>query len=121
LLAGLPGEYHEIGLITFALAAYESGYRQLTLGTNMPLNELAMVARKKNCRAILLSGAIEPSRQLLTVDLPALVAETMIPVLVGGLSSVYGCDAINRAGAEALGRDINHGLERLEEILSDPQ
>jgi DNA-binding transcriptional MerR regulator len=120
LLAGLPGEYHEIALLIFALAAHESGYRLLTLGANIPLNELATVARKKNCRAILLSGAIEPSRQLLTVDLPALVAETMIPVLVGGLSSVYGCDAINRAGAEALGRDINHGLERLEAILSEP-
>jgi DNA-binding transcriptional MerR regulator len=120
LLAGLPGEYHEIALLIFALAAHASGYRLLTLGANIPLNELATVARKKNCRAILLSGAIEPSRQLLTVDLPALVAETMIPVLVGGLSSVYGCDAINRAGAEALGRDINHGLERLEAILSEP-
>jgi len=121
LLAGLPGEYHEIGLLIFALAAHESGYRLLTLGANMPLNELASVARKKNCSAILLSGAIEPSRKLLTVDLQALVAESMIPVLVGGLSSVYSCDAINRAGAEALGRDINHGLERLEAILSDPQ
>jgi DNA-binding transcriptional MerR regulator len=121
LLAGLPGEYHEIGLLIFALAAHESGYRPLTLGANMPLNELATVARKKDSRAILLSGAIEPSMQILTVDLPALVAETMIPVLVGGLSSVYSCDAINRAGAEALGRDINHGLGRLKEILSGPQ
>jgi DNA-binding transcriptional MerR regulator len=120
LLAGLPGEYHEIALLIFALAAHESGYRLLTLGTNMPLNELAAIARKKNCSAILLSGAIETSRQLLTADLPALVAEAMVPVLVGGLSSVYSCDAINRAGAEALGRDINHGLERLEAILSDP-
>ena len=120
LLAGLPGEYHEIALLIFALAAHESGYRLLTLGANMPLNELAAVALKKNCSAILLSGAIEPSKQMLTVDLPALVAEAMVPVLVGGLSSVYSCDAINRAGAEALGRDINHGLGRLEAILSDP-
>jgi len=121
LLSGLPGEYHEIGLLIFALAAYESGYRLLTLGANMPLNELATVARKKECVAILLSGAIEPSMQLLTVDLPALVADAMMPVLIGGLSSVYSCDAIDRAGAEALGRDINHGLQRLKEILSGPQ
>ena len=117
LLAGLPGEYHELGLLIFALSALESGFRLVTLGANMPLNELTAVARKKNCKAILLSGAIEPSRKFLTVELPALVAESMIPVLIGGLSSVYGCDAINRAGAEALGRDIRHGLERLEEIL----
>jgi len=119
LLAGLPGEYHEIGLLIFALAAHESGYRLLTLGANMPLNELVAVARKKDCKAILLSGAIEPPRQLLSDDLPALVKEIQIPVLIGGLSSVYSCDAINRAGAEALGRDIDHGLRRLAEIFSD--
>lgn len=119
LLAGLPGELHELGLLLFALAAQESGYRLLTLGANMPLNELAAVARKKECSVILLSGAIEPSNRLLNADLPALVNETHIPVLIGGLASVYSCDAINRAGAESLGRDIDHGLRRLEEIISD--
>lgn len=119
LLAGLPGEYHEIGLLIFALAAHEAGYRLLTLGANMPLNELAPVARKKDCEAIVLSGAIEPQGQLLKDDLPALVNEISIPVLIGGLSSVYACDAINHAGAESLGRDIDHGLQRLAQILSD--
>ena len=36
---------------------------------------------------------------------------------LGNSNSVYSCDGINRAGAEALGRDIEHGLQRLEEIL----
>lgn len=118
LLAGLPGEYHEIGLLLFALAAHESGFRVLPLGANMPLGELAAVARKKQCAAIVLSGAIEPSKETLNQDLPALVANCPAPILVGGLSSVYACDAINRAGAEALGRDIEHGLRRLAEALS---
>jgi DNA-binding transcriptional MerR regulator/methylmalonyl-CoA mutase cobalamin-binding subunit len=119
LLAGLPGEYHEIGLLIFALAAHEAGYSLLTLGANMPLNELLAVARKRHCRAIVLSGAIEPSRQLLAEELPALVNESSIPVLIGGLSSVYACDSINNAGAESMGRDIDHGLQRLAEILSN--
>jgi DNA-binding transcriptional MerR regulator/methylmalonyl-CoA mutase cobalamin-binding subunit len=118
LLAGLPGEYHEIGLLLFALAAHETGYRIIPLGANMPLNELAPVAKMKNCSAILLSGAIEPSVQTLSKDLPALVSEAGVPVLVGGLSSVYGYDAINKAGAVALGRDIDHGLQMLRESLS---
>ena len=119
LLAGLPGEYHEIALLIFALAAHEAGYKLLTLGANMPLNELAAVAQKRNCTAMVLSGAIEPSREVLTEDLPALVNESSVPVLIGGLSSVYACDAINHAGAESLGRDIDHGLQRLAEIISD--
>jgi DNA-binding transcriptional MerR regulator/methylmalonyl-CoA mutase cobalamin-binding subunit len=118
LVAGLPGEYHEIGLLLFALAAHESGYQVLPLGANMPLEELAAVARKKNCGAIVLSGAIEPSRETLSQDLPELVASSQAPVLIGGLSSVYACDAINRAGAEALGRDIDQGLRRLADALS---
>jgi DNA-binding transcriptional MerR regulator/methylmalonyl-CoA mutase cobalamin-binding subunit len=117
LVAGLPGEYHEIGLLLFALAAHESGYRVLPLGANMPLEDLAPVARQKGCDAIVLSGAIEPSRETLSRGLPGLVASTAAPVLVGGLSSVYACDPINRAGAEALGRDIDHGLQRLAEVL----
>jgi DNA-binding transcriptional MerR regulator/methylmalonyl-CoA mutase cobalamin-binding subunit len=118
LLAGLPGEYHEIGLLLFALAAHESGFRVLPLGANMPLDDLSAVARKKGCEAIVLSGAIEPSRDTLNHDLPDLVSGSAIPVLVGGLSSVYACDSINRAGAEALGRNIEHGLQRLSEVLS---
>jgi len=118
LLAGLPGEYHEIGLLLFALAAHEAGYRIIPLGANMPLHELGIVAKMKHCSAILLSGAIEPSERTLNKALPALVKEAKIPVLVGGLSSVYACDAINRTGAEALGRDIKHGLERIKELLA---
>ena len=118
LLAGLPGENHEIGLLLFALAAHEAGYRVIPLGANMPLHELAYVAKKKNCAAILLSGAIEPSSRTLSRDLPKLVEQAGMPVLVGGLSSVYACDAINRAGAEALGRDVEHGLARIDSILS---
>ena len=118
LLAGLPGEHHEIGLLLFALAAHNAGYSVIPLGANMPMNELAKVVEKKGCSAILLSGAIEPSEQTLTRDLPLLVDQSQVPVLVGGLSSVYSCDAIVRAGAEALGRDIDHGLARLKEILA---
>jgi DNA-binding transcriptional MerR regulator len=118
LLAGLPGEYHEIGLLLFALAAHESGYRVIPLGANMPLKELPQVARKKDCSAILLSGAIELPSPVIENDLPALVQNCGIPVLVGGLSSVYSCDAIDKCGATALGRDIGHGLQVLADTLS---
>jgi DNA-binding transcriptional MerR regulator/methylmalonyl-CoA mutase cobalamin-binding subunit len=118
LLAGLPGEHHEIGLLLFALAVHESGYRVLPLGANMPLDELALVARKKGCDAIVLSGAIEPSKETLSRELPDLVETGVAPVLIGGPSSVYACDAIGHAGAEPLGQDIGHGLERLAEVLA---
>ena len=106
------------GLLLFALAAHEAGYRIIPLGADKPLDELAAVARKKSCSAIVLSGAVEPPARVLDTDLPDLVRNAGVPVLVGGLSSVYACEAIDRAGAEALGRDIDHGLERLAAVLS---
>jgi DNA-binding transcriptional MerR regulator/methylmalonyl-CoA mutase cobalamin-binding subunit len=117
LLAGLPNEHHEFGLLLFALAAHESGFRVLPLGVDMPLSELAQVANKKQCGAIVLSGALEPDPKLLGEELPALVEQAEMPVLIGGLASVYSCEAIDRAGAEALGRDIGHALNRLTDLL----
>jgi DNA-binding transcriptional MerR regulator len=117
LVAGFPGEHHEFGLLLFALAAHEAGYCLLPLGPDMPLEPLAAIARKKDCSAILLAGAIEPSKEVLENDLPDLVAKRVVPVMVGGLSSVYACDEITKAGAEPLGRDIEHGLQRIGEIL----
>ena len=114
----MPGEHHELGLLLFALAAHDYGYRVISLGANMPLAELAGVAQKKNCSAIMLSGAIEPSPVTLSADLRDLVKNAGVPVMVGGLSSVFSCDAINKAGAEALGRDLEHGMQRVAEILS---
>ena len=117
LLAGLPGEYHEIALLLFALSANEQGFRLLPLGANMPLQELELVASRTQCAAIVLSGAIEPSSGTLTRDLPSLVEAVEIPVFVGGPASVFACDAINKAGAEALGQDMELGLRRLKERL----
>jgi DNA-binding transcriptional MerR regulator/methylmalonyl-CoA mutase cobalamin-binding subunit len=118
LIAGLPGEHHELGLLLFALAAHETGYRVVPLGANMPLADIVSVSIQKKPKAIVLAGAIEPSRRTLERDLPKLVEQVGIPVTVGGLSSVYGCDAIDKAGAVALGRDIDRGLKRLAELLS---
>lgn len=114
LLAGLPHEHHEIALLLFALAAMEEGYSILSLGANMPLEELPSIAEKRDCKAIILSGAIEISDKVLNKELPRLVQDSAVPVFIGGNSSVYSCDGITRAGAEALGRDIDVGLSRLK-------
>jgi len=118
LIAGLPGEYHEIALLLFALAANEHGFHLLPLGANMPMRELPYVASKTHCDGIVLSGAIEPSKETLTQDLPRLVSNVGIPVFVGGQASVFSCDAIIKTGAEALGLDIDKGLARITERLT---
>lgn len=117
LLACLPGEYHEIALLLFALAAHEQGFHLLTLGADTPLQELARVAAKTQSDAIVLSGAVQPGESVLNRELPKLVETVSIPVFVGGQASVLAADAIGKAGAEALGQDMELGLKRLSAQL----
>lgn len=119
LVACLPGEMHEIALQIFALAAHHQGYRILSLGASMPLSEVAYVASKKKCDAIVLSGSLAPKAAVIEKDLAELVARVKMPVFVGGQSSVSVCDAINRTGATALGQDIPTGLQRLSGLLEE--
>ena len=49
LLACLPGELHETGLLFFTLAAVNAGYRVLVLGANTPLQQIPRVLDKKPC------------------------------------------------------------------------
>jgi len=117
LLACLPGEYHEIALLLFALAANEQGFQLLTLGADTPLQELARVADKTKSDAIVLSGAVQPAEAVLNRGLPELVEAVSVPVFVGGQASVLAADAIGKAGAEALGQDMQLGLKRLNTRL----
>ncbi|MGE0873440.1 MAG: MerR family transcriptional regulator [Burkholderiales bacterium] len=118
LSACLPGEHHESGLLLFALAAHEHGFRPVLLGADMPLGELALAARRSRSAAIVLSGAIAPRAGLMERELPALVAAAGIPVCVGGPCSARHRDAIETAGAHALGEDIGHGLKRIAQLLN---
>ncbi|MDZ4731667.1 MAG: MerR family transcriptional regulator [Xanthomonadales bacterium] len=117
LVAGLPGEMHEIALLLFALAASEQGYRLISLGANMPFLELAQVAARTASDAIVLSGSVEPGKNLLDEGLTDLVADCKVSVFIGGQASVYACDAINKTGAIALGNDLELGLQRMADQL----
>ena len=117
LTASLPGEYHEIGLLIFSLAAHEAGFRLLNLGASMPLDELPEVLKKRPCDAIVLSGSSVADAETVAEPLSRLVKAIDIPVFVGGEFSVSSCDAVTKAGARALGRDMEHGLKQLRKHL----
>jgi DNA-binding transcriptional MerR regulator/methylmalonyl-CoA mutase cobalamin-binding subunit len=118
LLACLPGELHEIGMLFFALAAVNRGYRVLLLGANMPLEHLPEVIRRRPCEAIVLSGSARPGRNLLQESLPELVKRASVPVLVGGGITERHASAVEAAGAICIGKDIQPALQQLGEILT---
>lgn len=119
LMACLPGERHETGLLLLALALNESGFYPVVLGADMPLEDIPEVTDKIGCEAVLLSGIVEPGKQLLETQLPRLVSSVDVPVFLGGPVSVNCVDEIMRAGAVALGADIDIGRKNLELALSE--
>ncbi len=117
LAACLPGEHHEIGLLLFSLAAHRAGFQLVLLGADMPLDNLPATAATAGCEAIVLAGSIRPAPGIIEQQLPELIRTVTIPVFVGGLTSIDYHDDITRAGAHALGSDIERGLRRLIRTL----
>lgn len=115
LMSCLPGERHEVGLLLLALATNELGYRPVILGADMPLEELAVAAKRTDSAGIILSGLLELPADLLRRELPALVAAAEVPVFMGGRASVRSLDAVRRCGIEPLGTDVDTGLRKLQQ------
>ncbi len=112
--ACLPGEAHETGLLLFSLAALDRGYRLVNLGSNMPLNELPLVAKRSGAHGLVLSGRADPGKQFFEDELPAMVASSPVPVFVGGRISIDRNASIESGGATPLGDEIERALTRLD-------
>ena len=117
ILACLPGEYHEIGLLLFALATVNFGYRVLVLGSNTPLDQLPKVLQQQSCTGIVLSGSARPSRGLFDSELPELVKNSDVPVFVGGRTAAKHQQKIEAAGAICLGESISAGLKSMSKLF----
>jgi DNA-binding transcriptional MerR regulator/methylmalonyl-CoA mutase cobalamin-binding subunit len=117
LMACLPGERHEIGMLQFALVVNEVGYRPVVLGADMPLAELEPAAAKIGADAIVLSGILTPAKQVLSEQLPNLSSAAHVPILLGGQVSINAMDDLKRMGIEPLGTDLDTGLRKLESVV----
>ncbi len=118
LLACLPGDRHETGLLFFALAANDSGFRIVLLGADLPLSELPAAARKVDADGVVLSGLIVADNGDSNSKLDAIAAEVDCPIFVGGHASVDAFDIFKRANIEPLGLDIDTGLKRIANTLA---
>ncbi len=117
VLACLPGEYHEIGLLLFALATVNFGYRVLILGANTPLDQIPHVLEQHPCDGVVLSGSSKPSRGLFEGELGALIETCTVPVFVGGRTAAKHQQKIEATGAICLGESINAGLRSMSQMF----
>jgi DNA-binding transcriptional MerR regulator len=121
LLACLPGDLHETGLLFFALAAVDAGYRALILGANTPLQQIPGVLDKRPCAAVVLSGSSKPARGVIDTELPGLIHHTKTPVFVGGDTAISHQEKLEQGGAICLGKNIAQGLQLINKTLKTRQ
>jgi DNA-binding transcriptional MerR regulator/methylmalonyl-CoA mutase cobalamin-binding subunit len=118
LVACLPGEQHEVGMLMFALAAVSHGYQVLVLGANLPLDQIPVVLERRHCQAVVLSGSARPARGLFPDQLGTLVRQAGVPVFVGGAVAERYKDEVEATHAIALGQTVQPALQRIAATLA---
>ena len=118
LMACLPGDLHEIGLLLFALDACDHGFQTILLGANMPLGEFPDAVKKTGSDALVLSGTVEPGGEVISRSLPRLVEKLDVPVFVGGNVVASNFDDLKKSGALLIGIDIDMGIKQIKKHLN---
>ena len=118
LMASLPKDLHEIGLLLFALDAADNGFQTILLGANMPLDEFPDAVKKTGSDALVLSGTIEPGNDILKTLLPRLVDKLQVPVFLGGQIVASNFDDLKKSGALLIGTDIDMGIKQIKKRLN---
>lgn len=121
IMACLPHEHHEIGLLVFALAALQRGYRIIYLGANMPTRQIVHVARHVRALGIVLAGRQVQDPRPVLGDIAWLAGEVEAPIFVGSHFSLQAREPLQALGAIALGEDMVVGMRLLEARLHTRQ
>lgn len=117
LLACLPGEQHELGMLHFAIALMARGFRPLYLGPHLPLAEVAALVAQSECVGVVLSGTVVVPDPDLLADLASLRTHLDSPVFIGGAVSVqHGID-LQAAGPTPVGSHYGEAIAAIERSL----
>ncbi|MEO6627082.1 MAG: cobalamin-dependent protein, partial [Aquihabitans sp.] len=82
LLACLPGDQHDLGLICFGLALRTNGWRITFLGPDTPLATVAETAILLRPAIVVLSATIPPDQAVIGEELKAITA--VAPLALAG-------------------------------------
>ncbi len=112
ICACLPGTFHEIGLMLFAISALSRGYRVLYFGANLPLDQLPLIVQAAAARAVIVS-ARGTTDESIRDSLPALVDALPVPLFLGGEAGDIDIPAFEKAGGILLGERVSVALRVL--------
>jgi len=119
IVACLPGEQHEFGILLFALMAHSKGYQIILLGADLPVVELPHVVDKTDSSAVVLAGSAPLGCDALMESIGRLNNMLSIPVFIGGGISPLCRDQIFDSGAFALSPDLAEGLRMISSTLQN--
>ncbi len=109
VLACMPGELHDIGLIAFGIVLHRQGWRILYLGQDTPIGTAAATARRARADALVLV-ALEARRFRAVTD-EALDLPRGATVAIGGAGATT--SVARRMRAVLLGPDLSAGAGQL--------
>lgn len=118
LVACLPGERHELGVLLFNLSLMSRGYRILYLGPDLPIDQIINLWKSRPQDAILLSGTTIDFDEQLRRSCAELCSHVSQPVFIGGELSEQHHDEWQRLGIIPIGKDYSHALHSLETELT---
>jgi methanogenic corrinoid protein MtbC1 len=101
VLACLPGEQHDLGLIAFGLALRSRGWRIVYLGSDSPIETVEEVCRQLDPSLVVLAAASSERVAPVVSELRALAG--LYRLALGGAAA--GNDALEDSGALALSGD----------------
>lgn len=113
ICACVPGSFHEVGLMLFALSALARGYRVLYFGADLPLDQLAYITQRSAAKAVVL-GAQTHMDASVNKELTALVKDLQTPVFIGGSNELIDTDAFQASGGILLGANVSVALKVFE-------
>jgi methanogenic corrinoid protein MtbC1 len=117
VLACLPGEQHDLGLIAFGLALRSRGWRVIYLGTDAPVETVAETSRELEASLVVLSAVTSERVQPVLPQLRELAGRQTL-ALGGAAAKDHTLEA---SGLLALGPDLVAEATRVTKIVEDGQ
>jgi MerR family transcriptional regulator, light-induced transcriptional regulator len=117
VLACLPGEQHDLGLIAFGLALRSRGWRVIYLGTDAPVETVAETSRELEASLVVLSAVSSERVQPVLSQLRELAGRQTLAL--GGAAAKH--HALEASGVLALGSDLVAEATRVTQIVEDEQ
>ncbi len=111
IVAGVPGERHEIGMLLFRARSARSGIASdRARSGRTPFEDLVIAQRHSGSEAIVISSSIDPAPGLLERELPNLVRQAGVPVFLGGATAEMRRPYVAAAGAIPVGTEIEDAV-----------